>query len=95
MTEEGSMARAIRLMDEKQAAFVPRYRAGGDRLDHGADRRTYSIDVSYFSRTAAVPGTNPIEYGAEQWHGAQIDVHGDRALRDKIVALLTATPEPQ
>lgn len=79
--DRGSMQRVLDEVAAARAAFKVSYRAQPNRgylRNLGAAYRTYAIDVSYFDN------------GDERWWDSKIEVHGDEALRDRILAMLTS-----
>lgn len=86
----GSMQDHSDRIETARRAFRIEYRNGDSTLYPGADRETYDIDVSYFDPTLIRIPTKPDQKISDgvAWHGGQIQVHGDRNLRDVIVAWL-------
>lgn len=84
MKPKGSLQIVHDQIEAARAAFKVGYRVDQPAYLRNPDATylTYAIDVSYF---------DPIgfrENGGE--HGSQIEVHGDEALRDRILGLLTS-----
>lgn len=79
----GSQADYNARIEAMRAAFVVEYRRGATiEARSGSSFATYPIDVSYFDALAAARGEGP------KWHAGKIEVYGDEALRDRILAFL-------
>lgn len=85
----GSMAHTMSKLEAARSSFTPTYRKGHDHLERGASHKTYGIDVSYFD---AFKFRYPYDADCTSWHGNQIVVYGDEALRDRILSALQPHP---
>lgn len=84
-----------RQIDAARKAHGPtRYRKGYDGTKPGGSRMTFGIDVGTFDPTSIHYGQHP-PADSTTWHRNQIEVHGDAALRDRILGLLQQGAKPR
>ena len=81
----GMMANSVEQLENERAKFRTSYRKGHDYLEKDAKYKTFGIDVSYFD---VFKHRYPYDADCTSWHGNQIAIYGDEALRDRILASL-------
>lgn len=85
-TEKGSMEVWRDNIERLRSKFRRQFKIGDEWKKPGAEIETHDIDVSYFD-PSGYDYRKPDEV-PQKWHGAMIQVHGDRELRDRIAAWL-------